>query len=51
MGSIKLSDEDRARLVSMPDSVVEIVEAALSLEQSYYSGEASLIPLFYNLRN
>jgi hypothetical protein len=48
--SISLDDEDRARLLSMPDSVVEIVEASLDLEREYYRGEVPLGPLFYALR-
>lgn len=45
-----LSKDNKARLLSMPDSVVEIVELCLNLEKAYYDGEMPLGPLFFNLR-
>jgi len=47
---IGLNDEDKARLLSMPDSVIEIIEASLELEENYYSRGSPLGLLFYKLR-
>jgi hypothetical protein len=46
-----LSKEDKDRLLSMPNSIMEIVEASLNLEEGYYKGGvAALGPMFFKLR-
>lgn len=46
-----LSNKDKDRLLSMPNTIVEIVEASLNLEWAYYRGGiAALGPMFFKLR-